>query len=153
MTTRARAFYLLKIGKLDNGHPTFIRIFKIRFHSSILNTIRRFYKSNVGKSWNDGFPSIYGSQMSSLQQSRSKAHELIETIWLLAEKKSPRICLWSKVRMNFEETNSFSNRFQIKREKQISKSHLQKPGWHPTHVIYDWDICRIGWRFTLILIE
>ena len=88
MTTRARAFYLLKnrkkIGKLDNGHPTFIRIFKIRFHSSILNTIRRFYKSNVGKSWNDGFPSIYGSQMSSLRQSRSKAHELIETMWLLA---------------------------------------------------------------------
>ena len=123
MTTRARAFYLLKnrkkIGKLDNGHPTFIRLFKIRFHSSILNTIRRFYKSNVGKSLNDGFPSIYGSQMSSLRQSRSKAHELIETIWLLAEKKSPRICLWSKVKMNFEKKNSISNRFQIKRKQTI----------------------------------
>ena len=36
MTTRARAFYLLKSDKNDLkqlGHPTFIRLFKIRFHS------------------------------------------------------------------------------------------------------------------------
>ena len=37
MTTRARAFYLLKNRiKSEVGHPTFIRLFKIRFHSSSL---------------------------------------------------------------------------------------------------------------------
>ena len=38
MTTRARAFYLLKKSDKNDlkrlGHPTFIRLFKIRFHSS-----------------------------------------------------------------------------------------------------------------------
>ena len=34
MTTRARIFYLLKNRiKSDNKHPTFIRLFKIRFHN------------------------------------------------------------------------------------------------------------------------
>ena len=42
MTTRARAFYMLKSDKNDlkrlgQGRPTFIRLFEIRFHSSILN--------------------------------------------------------------------------------------------------------------------
>ena len=34
---RARARAVKKIGKSDIGHPTFIRLFKIRFHSSSLN--------------------------------------------------------------------------------------------------------------------
>ena len=38
MTTRARAFYPVKksdkIGKSEVGHPTFIRLFKIQYHSS-----------------------------------------------------------------------------------------------------------------------
>ena len=43
MTTRARAFYLLKNQlKSENrilGHLTFIRLFKIQFHSSSVNSV------------------------------------------------------------------------------------------------------------------